>query len=570
MDGAYGHAVWFGMEEITMSALEIKLVSSLKKVFLDQEPCANAHSIEGFRNEVMTFQAAYTLRETAARMYVSLEVDSPIAEYVHVRQVEHVPVRYAAPLDSDDNYLRKAPGLYPDLLREIGPHTLRARFGQWDTLWVEVDPRGELKAGEYSLTLKLTAENGSTAEVTQNIAVLDAELPPQKLIHTKWIHCDCLAEYYHQQVFSEEHWLTIERFIRKAVSGGINMMLTPIHTPPLDTRVGGERPTVQLVDVFVDKGVYRFEMDKLRRWIAMCRRCGVEYYEMAHLYTQWGARHAPKIMATVDGKYQKIFGWETEATGAEYRQFLNAYIPAVQKVLEEEGIAHRTVWHISDEPGTEQLEDYKSARNQVLPLLKGCFIMDALSSFDFYQQGVVDHPVVANNHIEKFIEEQVPDLWTYYCCGQYKDVSNMFIAMPSSRNRILAAQLFKFKIKGFLQWGYNFYYSQYSDHLVNPYLSLDGDGFVPAGDTFQVYPGMDGKPEESIRMAVTRDAMQDLRAFEMLASLTSRSFVNALIDEGLESEITFASYPQNDEYLIHLRHKVNKAIMERLAPASGK
>ncbi len=547
-----------------MSAIQMKLVSSLKKVFLQHEPCENPLCIQGFRNEVMSFQVAYTLQDTeSTRMYMNLEVESPISKYVHVRQVDHMPVRYAAPVDSDDNYLSKEPGLYPDLLREIGEHTLRIRNGQWDTLWVEIDPAGELEAGDYPVTIRLTAEDGAVAESTQVITVLDAMLPAQKLIHTKWLHCDCIAQYYHQEIFSEAHWAAIEKFIRKAVSGGINMILTPIHTPPLDTREGGERPTVQLVDVFVEKGAYRFEMSKLRRWISMCKASGVAYYEMAHLYTQWGAKHAPKIMAFVDGEYRQIFGWETEATGNEYRQFLQAYVPAVRKTLLEEDVDHLTVWHISDEPKESQLEDYRAARDQVLPLLENYVIMDALSSYEFYQRGVVDHPVVANNHIEKFIEEKTPDLWTYYCCSQYKDVSNMFVAMPSARNRILAVQLFKYDIKGFLQWGFNFYNAQYSDHRINPYWSLDGDGFVPAGDTFQVYPGANGEPEESIRMAVTRDAMQDLRAFEMLAELESREFVIGLIDENLETGVTFSCYPQDDEYLLNLRWKVNQAIMER-------
>lgn len=553
-----------------MAAVAVKLLSPLEKVFLHQEPVEKPVIVEGFRNEIMTFQAAYTLCEPVARMYVSLEVDSPIREYVHVRQVEHVPVRYAAPIDSDDNYLNKEPGLYPDLLREIGAHTLRTRYGQWDTLWIEVDPAGKLLPGTYPVTLRLIAEDGTETQATQTVNVLDAMLPPQKLIHTKWLHCDCLAEYYHQEVFSEAHWATIERFIRKAVSGGINMILTPIHTPPLDTRVGGERLTTQLVDVFVEHGTYRFETGRLRRWIAMCKACGVEYYEMAHLYTQWGAKHAPKIMATVDGEYRRIFGWETDATGAEYRDFLKAYIPAVRAVLKEEGVDGHSCWHISDEPGAEHLENYRAAKEQVLPLLKDCFIMDALSNYDFYQYGVVDHPVVANNHIEKFIEEHVPNLWTYYCCGQYKDVSNMFMAMPSARNRILAVQLFKYDIKGFLQWGFNFYYAQYSDHPVNPYLITDGDGFVPAGDTFQVYPGVDGIPEESIRMAVTRDAMQDLRAFELLSQLTNREYVMKLIDEGLERGITFSQYPSQDAYLVQLRAKVNASIMSCLEAKTEK
>lgn len=549
-----------------MSAIMLKLVSSLEKVFLHTEPRDMQLSVEGFRNEVMTFQLAYTLVDPQiTRMYAELEIESPIKEYIHVRQVEHMPVRYPVPIDGDENYLSKEPGLYPDLLREMGEHTLRIRNGMWDTLWIEFDPAGVVAAGEYPVTVRMKAENGLYAEKTQNITVLDAFLPEQKLMHTKWIHCDCLADYYHLEIFSEAHWEVIERFIRKAVSGGINMILTPIHTPPLDTRVGGERPTVQLVDVFVENGEYRFEMSKLRRWIKMCKDCGAPYFEMAHLYTQWGAKHAPKIMATVDGVYKKIFGWETDAVGNEYRAFLRAYIPAVRAVLAEEEIERHTFWHISDEPGEAHLPDYRAAREQVLPLLKDCTIMDALSSFEFYQQGVVEHPVVANNHIDKFIEANTPDLWTYYCCSQYKKVSNMFVAMPSARNRILAVQLFKYHIKGFLQWGFNFYYSQYSDHRINPYLSLDGDGFVPAGDTFQVYPGIDGHPEESIRMAVTRDAMQDLRAFEMLADLESDSFVTALIDEGLETGVTFSDYPSQPEYLFELRKKVNAAIMERLS-----
>ena len=53
---------------------------------------------------------------------------------------------------------------------------------------------------------------------------------------------------------------------------------------------------------------------------------------------------------------------------------------------------------------------------------------------------------------------------------------------------------------------------------------------MPAGDPFQVYPGKDGKPEESIRMAVTMQALQDLRAFNMLAQLTSHEYVVSLID----------------------------------------
>ena len=59
----------------------------------------------------------------------------------------------------------------------------------------------------------------------------------------------------------------------------------------------------------------------MKRWIDLCKSCGIEYFEMSHLFSQWGARYAPKVMAMVDGKEERIFGWHTPAVG-EYTVFL--------------------------------------------------------------------------------------------------------------------------------------------------------------------------------------------------------------------------------------------------------
>ena len=80
-----------------------------------------------------------------------------------------------------------------------------------------------------------------------------------------------------------------------AVSYGVNMLLTPLFTPPLDTAVGGERTCVQLIDVILtEDGSYQFGFDRLEQWISLCDKCGVRYLEFSHLFTQWGAAHAPK------------------------------------------------------------------------------------------------------------------------------------------------------------------------------------------------------------------------------------------------------------------------------------
>jgi len=78
----------------------------------------------------------------------------------------------------------------------------------------------------------------------------------------------------------------IERYVCTAAKHGINMILTPLFTPPLDTAVGAERPTVQLVDVERQpSGEYVFSFEKLARWCHVCSDAGIRYFEFAHLFT---------------------------------------------------------------------------------------------------------------------------------------------------------------------------------------------------------------------------------------------------------------------------------------------
>ena len=58
------------------------------------------------------------------------------------------------------------------------------------------------------------------------------------------------------------------------------MMLTPLFTSPLDTAIGLERTTCQLIDVEVKDGEYVFGFEKLKRWIDLCKKCGIEYFEI--------------------------------------------------------------------------------------------------------------------------------------------------------------------------------------------------------------------------------------------------------------------------------------------------
>ncbi|NLK38860.1 MAG: DUF4091 domain-containing protein [Clostridiales bacterium] len=546
-----------------------KLLHSLVKVFSDEEPKSEpmCNRFTSLKNETVSFQIALSKNgKRSERLFV--EVEYELKECLHIRTVENVPVQYPAHPKFDDNYLRTAPGLYPDILRELWQNTVLVVPGQWRALWIDVEISPHADAGTYPICISFFDSNSEmVCSVSAEITVYDAVLPEQKLIQTQWFHCDCLAEYYGVEVFSEDFWEIVRNFIKTYVKRGFNMILTPIFTPPLDTAVGGERKTVQLVQVRVSDGVYHFDFSNLKRWVNLCRENGIKYFEMSHLFTQWGAAHAPKIMATVDGEYRRIFGWETNIQDGEYAAFLDAFLPRLIAFLKEEGIAQDTYFHISDEPNLEMLESYAAAKSLVAHHLREFKIIDALSEYDFYETGLLDRVVCANNRIHRFLDKNVENMWVYYCTSQWKDVSNRFISMPSARTRIYGIQLYRYNIEGTLHWGYNFYNSQHSRFAIDPYQVTDAGCAFPAVDPFIVYPGADKRPEESLRLMILQEAVCDLRALQMLESLTSREYVIGLIEEDLSEPLTFLSYPKSDWYILSLRNKVNKEIAQRINAA---
>lgn len=547
---------------------ETRLLSSLTKVFADEElqdkPVAAGTALW---KEVYSFQAAY--RSSVPMMKLQVEIDSELAPYVQLRSVGLSPSELPVFPQTDDNYLRTTPGLYPDPLYPW-EGSIRVAQNQWRSLWVTVElPSKQVsevaEAASYPINIHFIAEDGNRiASERYTLDVIPAELPEQRLKHTEWFHTDCLATYYGEDVFSEQHWRIIEQFVRNAVDHGVNMLLTPIFTPPLDTAIGGERRTVQLVGVEVTgEGRYKFDFTKLERWVDMCLQAGVQYFEFSHLFTQWGAKHAPKIVATTDGQEQRIFGWETEATGPAYRQFLDQFLPELVGFIRRRGLEQRSYFHVSDEPVKNQVEDYRQARAILQEHLGEFSFIEALSDYDFYEQGLVPIPIPANNHIEPFLENNVDNLWTYYCCGQPQDVSNRFFSMPSARNRILGLQLYKYNIKGFLHWGFNFWNTQYSVKAIDPFRVTDaGQGF-PSGDAFVVYPGAEG-PIDSLRWEVFREALQDLRALELLESLAGREEALRLIESCADGELTFSRYPTEKDWLLGTRAKINQAIRDKL------
>lgn len=538
----------------------VKQISSLEKIRVrDRLNCPEIRSAKVLKGERYSYQIA-ALADT--NTVGKIVVESELLPYIRVYTVEQSPMdtpTTLAVLETD--YITTEPGLMPDLLVPLeesnGIMQLHSVYGRnaamVKTIWVEVTLPKDIAPKDYDITVSLVVNEEQIAfKKVMTLSVINAAKADQELIYTRWFYADCISDYHNVEIYSDEHFALIEAYIREAVDVGVNMILVPIHTPPLDTEIGTRRPCVQLVDIKKEGDTYFFGFEKLRRFVDICKRAGVIYYEMAHMFSQWGAKCAANIVVEENGVKDYMFGWHVSATDPKYQDFLRQYIAAVYGELEALGVADNTYFHISDEPTIDNIEAYKAAANIIKPLIGKSKTFDALSNYAFYEKGLVECPVTGINHLVDFLPHNVPNQWAYYCCSTQNIYTNCFLAMTSHRTRMLGILLYKFNIKGFLQWGLNFYNSSRSLSHINPYVTTSSNGAFPSGDAFILYPSKTGA-YPSIRGKVTYEAIGDLDLCRTLEKHIGRDGVIKMIDDMAGGNVTFENYPRDESYLLKLR-----------------
>ncbi len=550
----------------------LKQISSLEKVtsHSQMDELCEITSAKVFAGESYSYQICGRYSSDSAddspyKVYKAdtyVFVDSALKDYINVYCVKDAVADCVDP--HDDDVVLTEPGIVPDILVPLADQNGRMAISHTvTTLWVDVKVPSNFVPGVYPVKIRMenNADRTDVVETVFDINVLPGVLPAQSTIYTQWFHVDCIASAHNVEVYSEEHWTLIEKYMRLARELGINMILTPIITPPLDTEWGIKRLCTQLIKIEKCGDKYYFDFKLLDRYIDLALKCGMEYFEMSHLFSQWGLHFAANIKVKENGVEDYMFDTRVKSTDPAYGNFLRKMLPELVKFLKHKGVFEKSFFHISDEPYDDHLEAYQFGRDVLAPIIGEEKMMDAMSKVEYYDRGLTKLPVVASDHMEAFLEREIENRWGYYCCSQWDRVSNHFLGMPSYRNRIIGLQIYKFNLVGFLHWGYNFYNSQVSRYLVNPYMTSSSDKAFPSGDAFVVYPMKDG-PVPSMRAMIFNEALQDVDVCKMLEGYIGRDAVIKMIDDEAGMNVTFKEYPRNSDYIPGLITKMKEMIAE--------
>ncbi|MBE7046034.1 MAG: DUF4091 domain-containing protein [Ruminococcaceae bacterium] len=522
-------------------SIKAYIKSSMDIVFADSQIKEDSFSeIKALSNQPVSFQLAYVFENDDEHMIyktrnLKVEIESEIKDYINLYYVNTVPATVIGGLTFDDWFVTTKPTLYPDPCERINDGKVAAVSFQWASIWVNINEDAEdIPSGEYEIRIKLSnlRDNEETKEFEKviKIKIADAKLNEQKRYVTNWFHYDCISELSGTKPFSKEFYKFFKEYVSLAVKNGQNTILTPAFTPALDTEIGCERKTAQLVAIEKTGDKYTFDFSKLKEFTDFCQSIGMKYFEHTHFFTQWGAKAAPKIVVKENGKNKKLFGWHTDATGKEYHSFLKAYIKELKRFMKQNQLTDKFVFHVSDEPSIRNKDTYVSASKLIHNELKGFIICDALHDVRFYDEGIVSTPVPCTIKAYDFIGK-AENMWMYYTGGETVEyLTNRGIGTPAERQRILGIQLYYYDIKGFLHWGYNAHHNVLCKKIINPYISPDMGKEFMSGTSYLVYPSSSGA-NPSVRLFNHRDAFLDLALLEKAETIIGRAAVIKIIDE---------------------------------------
>ncbi len=521
------------------------LSSSLRRFYpSSRAETTSTIELDAARGERLSFQAVFRTGERDQR--IQAQAHAPAELQVRVRRVGYVPVPHLSTKTPEEEIEGASflPGYAPDpLLPETSVH---AGARETYAFWISVQIPRESRPGRYPVTVRLTTGEGESAELTATVVVHAAVLQPRHDFPvTHWLYADALCDWYKVEPFQEPFWEILNPYLDDVVAHGQDTLYVPMFTPPLD---GVKRPT-QLLDVRRGDGQYHFDWTLVRRWIRTALDHGLTRFEWTHLFTQWGAKYAIRVY---DGRAETgelLWPAETAGTADVYRGFLAQLLPELERFLREEGLMERSFFHLSDEPhGAAHLETYGAARAMLRELAPWMRVMDALTDIGFAREGLTDTPIPSITTAPDFVQAGFP-AWAYFCCEPRGRYLNRLIDTPLVKIRMSGWLFYRNRARGFLHWGYNYWYKRQTTQLIDPYTVTDGLAWPDwsYGDTFVVYPGQDG-PVDSLRWEIFAESLQDYALLQAAQIAPDGAALSSIHD--------YAAFPRDVEWISERRKEL--------------
>ncbi|ANH81845.1 hypothetical protein A8C56_13435 [Niabella ginsenosidivorans] len=525
------------------------LVSSLQRVF-PQSPVKTTPELEilAARSGRVSFQVAFH-SNMKDQTHISCNVENAAEVNPQVRLVGLVPMpHFNTDVSKEEldgtGYL---PGWLPDPLYPV--NKTEANPFESRSFWITLHIPATLAPGIHRYPVRLTWQEGreeKSSTLYVNVRVGSLVIQPRKDFHvTHWWRGEAISLQYKTKLFDEKWWQLTRACMKNLIEHGNDVAFIQNF---FELRAVFQQPCQMLIVKEPSPGRYEFDWSLVKRFVAMCRELGYKKFEWAHLWLYWGVQNAMHIYKKEGDAYRLLWDENLPATSGIYINFLKQYLPSLHDFLLKENMLNDSYFHLSDEPWSEHIDNYKKARDILRRLAPWMKVMDALSDVRYGREHLTDIPVPIISSDEAYRKENIPH-WVYFCTGPRNKWLNRLYDTPLAKIRMSGWLFYRLKAQGFLHWGYNFWYKLDREEAGDPFTEGAAYAYpgIAAGDPFAVYPGPDG-PYDSIRWEVFSESLQDYAILQTAGVQPDDVLLSALH--------SYEDFPKSEQWINEALKKV--------------
>ncbi|MCE5324744.1 DUF6067 family protein [bacterium] len=466
-------------------------------------------NVTAARNEYESAQVVVTPSSDITALTASVSSISGPANpkpTVSLNFVGYVPVEHGTPYTPSENLVATAPTSFPDPLLESTSVSVTAPNNQ--PIWLTVRIPLNAKPGTYTGTVTVIGD-GTSISVPLMINVASAILPDKRTFKcTNWLSYDPIADYYNTSLWSTKYWTLVSAYAQCMAKHRMNVHLTRINK--------------LIVGHQDDGGNLTFDFTRFDKWVQTFLDAGaLDIIEGGHLSGRksWeGTDYYVWYPDIYDTGGSNVRPHNIIATSDQARQFFSVYLPAVQQHLIDKGWIDMYIQHVGDEPLSQSAASYRNVAaivRQYAPQLK---IVDAVETTDLV--GAIDiwvpqpQDYAANSTFYEQRKAAGDEVWIYTCLTPKGLYMNRFVDYPLIDTRLLHWANYKYKLPGYLHWGFNAWHGDPFTNIEMNYGSTT-TAFDPPGDTHIAYKATNG-PMSSIRLEALRDGIEDYELLKLL------------------------------------------------------
>ncbi|HSD66487.1 MAG TPA: glycoside hydrolase domain-containing protein, partial [Vicinamibacteria bacterium] len=379
----------------------------------------------------------------------------------------------------DEELVGEAPGFYPDPLLDL-PLTLEP--GRTRSVWASIHVPEEAPPGAYRSAVVVRSDGRELARVPFRLRVAAGEVPAQRTLRvTNWFRVDDrhAKQFWGAPQFSDAWWNVVGNLARVMAEYRQNVVLTP---------------TLDLVELLPGEGA-GFGFERFDRWVETFRRAGaVGFIEGEHLVGRAGGYDEPLVVPVLLREGERVRKAELPLEDPRVEPFLDAFLPALNRHLDEKGWKPIYLQHVLDEPHGDEPTAYARAAALVRRHLPGVPTIDAIDAHDV-PDALRDASDVWVPQLGRFDDQMAllaerqragHEVWFYTCLFPRGRYMNRLMDQPLLKTRLLHWLGYRYSLTGFLHWGWNFWGPEPTKD-TQPVINLN-QTLLPSGDAFIVYP----------------------------------------------------------------------------------